>query len=236
MINDNLPKAVVFDLDGTLINSAGQVASILNDLRVELGKPIMPVSSYVPWISLGGVCLIKNGLGVTDDQAPELLNKFREIYKNKPTPLDSLIPCVREVLADLKCQGIKICICTNKPRSLALKVLNELNIYKFFDYVNAGGDLPKPKPHPDNLHACLNAVHCEADHSIMVGDSLVDQNLANSCEVPFAWYSAGNDDGVIPHQVEFSFECFSQFVKKLNKINFNQKMKSIELGDITCQP
>lgn len=54
MINDNLPKAVVFDLDGTLINSAGQVASILNDLRVELGKPIMPVSSYVPWISLGG--------------------------------------------------------------------------------------------------------------------------------------------------------------------------------------
>lgn len=221
MIRNNFPKVVVFDLDGTLVDSAKHVASLLNDLRTQLGKPVLPVSSYVPWLSLGGIQLIQNGLEVSEEKAPELLSKFRLDYKNKPTPANSTFPFVNEVLMELSVRGVKQCICTNKPRVLAEKVLSELGLIENFDYINAGGDIPTQKPHPDNLLRCLNAMGVSADDAILIGDSVVDQKLANGCGVSFGWYSGGNDDGVNAHQVNFKFESFSQLIKLLETRNLN---------------
>ena len=224
MKKQDFPKVVIFDLDGTLVDSAKHVASLLNNLRTQLGKPVLPVSSYVPWLSLGGVQLIQNGLEVSEADAPELLSQFRLDYKNKPTPLDSIFPYVKEVLVELSSRGVKRCICTNKPRVLAEKVLNELGLIKHFDYINAGGDLPKQKPHPDNLLTCLTATKHGPEDAILIGDSVVDQKLANVCGVAFGWYSAGNNDGVNVHQVDLVFEDFSQLINLLETRNLNRKV------------
>lgn len=212
---NNYPKVVVFDLDGTLVDSGKDVASILNDMRIELGKTILPISSYIPWLSLGGLSLIKNGLEVSEVQAPELLNKFRLKYKNKPTQHDCLFPFVEETLIELVARGINLCICTNKPRMLAEKILNELGLMNKFDHMVACGDLATQKPHPDNLLKCLSLMGCSAEDSILIGDSAVDQKMANACQVSFGWYSGGYDDGVSQDQVEFSFKDFSQLISKL---------------------
>ena len=224
MTTNTLPKVVVFDLDGTLVDSAKHVATLLNDLRIQLGKPTLPVSSYVPWLSLGGVQLIQNGLEVSENQAPELLSKFRLDYKNKPTPSNSIFPFVNEVLIELAARGVKQCICTNKPRVLAEKVLNELGLIKNFDFINAGGDLPSQKPHPNNLLSCLNATGVAAQDAILIGDSVVDQKLAIACGVSFGWYSAGNDDGVDANQVNLVFEDYSQLVNLLETRDLNLKL------------
>lgn len=215
-----LPKVVIFDLDGTLVDTAKHVTALLNDLRIQLGKPVLPVSKYVPWLSLGGVHLIQNGLEVTEVEAPELLNKFRLKYKNTPTPSNSIFPYVNEVLFELAARGVKQCICTNKPRALTEKVLSELGLIEKFEYINAGGDLPTQKPHPDNLLRCLNATGFSVQDAIFIGDSVVDQKLANACGVSFGWYSGGNDDGVNAAEVDLVFENFSQLISLLENKNY----------------
>lgn len=79
----------------------------------------------------------------------------------------------------------------------------------------ADGDLATKKPHPANLIYCLNAFGVLPSESLFVGDSKVDQDLANSCGVPFAWFSAGYDDGVVEQNVSFEFNNYSLFRKYL---------------------
>jgi phosphoglycolate phosphatase len=159
--------------------------------------------------------LIQNGLEVAEAQAFELLNIFRLNYKSKPTPLDSIFPYVTEALLELITRGVKLCICTNKPRILAEKVLRELGLINNFEYINAGGDLPSQKPHPDNLLKCLFATGANAHDAILIGDSVVDQELAAACGVSFCWYSAGNDDGVDGSKVDLKFEHYSKLIQLL---------------------
>ncbi len=203
------PQLVIFDLDGTLVDSGMQVAALLNELRQDLGKPPLSLDCYVPWLSLGGLQLISHGLEISQDAAPAFLSKFRESYRLQPTPQDSIFPGVRSALDELGAQGIEMSICTNKPRGLAEKILRELGLAQYFKSMCAGGDLPTQKPDPANLRRCLDAHGVTGERAIMIGDSRVDQKVAVACDVPFGWYVGGNDDGVIEAEVDFQFADFT---------------------------
>jgi len=77
----------VFDLDGTLVDTATTVVSILNEKRLELGLAMETASFFYPWLSLGGEHLIENALSVQRESVPEHLSDFREPYASKATPL-----------------------------------------------------------------------------------------------------------------------------------------------------
>jgi len=118
---------------------------------------------------------------------------------------------VEFVLAKLNKAGIRLTICTNKPRKLAEKVLSETAISQFFDFVCAGDDLPTIKPNVANLLACCDAVNVEPALTWLVGDSSVDQNLALGTGVPFIFHRSGYDDGVKQEKCYRIFATFADF-------------------------
>jgi len=193
---------IVYDLDGTLVNSAEQVLQILNILRFDLGLEPLVIGQVASTISLGGEDLIRQGLAVPDKDVVTYLDKFRKLYSEFNTTETSVYPEVHSTLETLMAKDVALSICTNKPRNLAEKVLYETNLMRFFEYINAGGDLPSKKPHRDNLIACVRHFNITFDNVYLVGDSSVDQNLAINSDVKFIFYASGYNDGVDLNKVE----------------------------------
>ena len=210
-------NAVIYDLDGTLVDSAPVVAAVLNKLRRKIGLPALPQKSYYRWISMGGLELVGNALNVPPNRSEVYLSEFRAMYLDEPVPMNSLYPGVHDVLQLLKNSEIKLGICTNKPRKLAEKVLKDTGITQFFDHVVAGDDLPTKKPHIDNVNASLKALGAAPRRTLFVGDSTVDQRSAENAGIAFAFFSLGYDDGVNQTRTAFNFDEHSDLIMQLNK-------------------
>jgi len=189
-------KLIIYDLDGTLIDSAKIVSKIINQMRTEIGLESLTIKQLVPWLSMGGEDLIANSLEINSDRVHSYLFEFRQRYLELETPNESLYPGIKDVLNNLLKTGHKLAVCTNKPRVLAEKVLRETQLHDFFGYINAGGDLPYKKPHPDNLVSCLSFFDASSQDAILVGDSKVDQELGKATNVSFVQYLPGYDDGI----------------------------------------
>lgn len=198
---------VIYDLDGTLIDSAKTVLSIVNEMRCELGKETLDKGSLVPWISLGGLQLIANALELDQSVAEKSLEDFRGRYLQYCSQESDLYPEVRQTLNALSQSNKNMAICTNKPRNLVDKILAELSLGRHFDCIVAGGDLTTQKPHPQNLLKCLNHFSCAPESAILVGDSTVDQKIAHACEVPFAFFRPGYNDGVDAAQATIALDA-----------------------------
>jgi phosphoglycolate phosphatase len=196
-----LASYVIYDLDGTLIDSASVVHKILNHRRAQLNKPPLERHTLLPWLSLGGEELIAAALELNAAQVDDELHNFRAEYAVSPTPFDSVYPGVRETLMQLVQAGVGLAICTNKPRHLARKVLQETQLQDYFAFVSAGGDLPMKKPHPQNLQVCLEFFGAKPSEILYVGDSTVDQQLCQALGVPFVHFLAGYNDGINSNQV-----------------------------------
>lgn len=189
-------STIVYDLDGTLIDSAATVAALLNDLRAECAAPPLTKEQFTPWLSIGGKKMIAAALSIPETEAQPYLDIFRKRYALLPTDQATLYPAVLETLSKLEAQGIQLGLCTNKPRPLTEKILAETGLGNFFKVICAGLDLPAGKPHPDNLHACLTGLGSSPEETLVVGDSRVDQAMAETCGTGFVFFSRGYDDGV----------------------------------------
>lgn len=190
-------SSIVYDLDGTLIDSAIVVAELLNELRAERALPPLAIEDYKPWLSMGGHAMIAAALHIEEAASESALVTFRRRYFERPTDPATLYPAVPDTLARLKDDGLHLGLCTNKPRALTNKVLAETGLADFFEVICAGNDLTTSKPHPDNLLLCLKALGSRAEVTLMVGDSTVDQRLAAASGARFVFFSGGYDDGVV---------------------------------------
>lgn len=191
-----MAQLIIYDLDGTLIDSAKVVSGILNQMRSEVGLSHLTIEQLMPWLSLGGEDLVANALEISLEKSQPHLHEFRKRYSQVSTLEDSLYPGIKECLQDFLKSGYHLAVCTNKPRALAEKVLKETKLDDFFGYINAGGDLPYKKPHPQTLLSCLSFFGVGVDEAILVGDSTVDQRLSKATEVAFVQYLPGYDDGI----------------------------------------
>jgi phosphoglycolate phosphatase len=209
-------KLIIYDLDGTLIDSAAIVGSILNGMRSELGKSQLDQHELVPWLSLGGDDLIFHALEIPRSRVQLYLEVFRNRYYQLPTPRESVYEGAREALNQLITSNIKLAICTNKPRKLAEKVLREIDLLDKFSFISAGGDLTTKKPDPRNLQICLENLAEEASHAFLVGDSSVDQQISTLAGVSFIQYAPGYDDGINAGEVSFKINHHSEIFNFIN--------------------
>jgi len=202
---------VAFDLDGTLIDSASMVHQIINTLRDERGLEEISRSELIPLLSIGGEEMIEKTLKTASEETPIMLACFRTRYYNLKTDPEILYRGAVQALQELRKEGVELSLCTNKPRSLTRKILNEVGISAYFETICAGDDLPTRKPSPENLKACLQGPVSKYNYIYMVGDSTIDQRLALDAGARFIFFASGYDDGVIPRESEYIFSHYEKF-------------------------
>jgi phosphoglycolate phosphatase len=194
------PALVVFDLDGTLIDSAPDMHRAVNLMLADMGCPPLSLPEIRTMVGDGASALIARALAarqcVTADPT-KALAQFLEHYEANPTACTPTFPGVPETLERLQAFGLTLAICTNKPTRLTHMILERLGINRFFVRVIAGDTLPFRKPDPRALIEVLNVFGTPPAAALMVGDSEVDAATAHAANVPFILMTYGYHRGPI---------------------------------------
>lgn len=196
-------KTVVIDLDGTLLDTAMDLASAANKMLVELGKPELPLATIQSFIGKGIQKLVKRSLtnSLETEPEPELFAKALPIYERHYR--EHLYTYTRPYLGvvdgldALKQEGFQLACITNKAEAFTLPLLRAAKLLDYFEMVLSGDSLPQKKPDPmPLLHACKH-FQIEPHELLLIGDSLNDAIAARAagCNifcVPYG-YNEGRD-------------------------------------------
>jgi len=205
----NRQRAVVWDLDGTLVDSAADIAASLNRLLAEEALPALDDDRIRNMIGEGVAVLIRRGLeahGITPEgkRLEQLVERFLVIYSEVATAATRLFPGAREALQSLCEAGLRQAICTNKPEAITRQVLAGLGIADCFDVVIGGDTLPRNKPDPLPLRTALEGLDVTPERSLMVGDSAIDVQTAHAAGVSIAFVTFGYGPGPShPHEADY---------------------------------
>lgn len=178
-------KLVMFDLDGTLLDTAPQIAEAANRMLVALGRPMLPQAQIKTYIGEGVQNLIKRCLTGHPNVEPDadLFEQAQPLYHGFYTAnaTESLpYPGVLSALQHLQQQGYTLACVTNKPEKFTLPLLKQAGLADFFAMVISGDSLPKKKPDPlPLLHICRTLAVLPAE-ALMVGDSDTDITAAHA--------------------------------------------------------
>lgn len=181
---------VVFDLDGTLIDSAPDIHAGANGLLADEGLPPLSMAEARSFIGNGAAVFVQRmraARGIPDSEQARLHAEFVRRYDDFVS-LTHPYPGVIAALQALKDQGHPLGICTNKPHRPTLAILRHLGIERFFATILGGDSLPVHKPDPAPLHAAFAAL---GGPGLFVGDSEVDAETAQRAGLPFLLYSGG---------------------------------------------
>lgn len=191
-------RIVLFDLDGTLVDSAPDLVAAMQRLRVELGEPDVDVSAVGAVVSKGGRAMLRQGFPGCDEARIEvLLPRFLELYSTSIATHSRLFSGIEEVLSGLEAADLPWGIVTNKPGWLARRLLSALTLDQRCAALVAGDSLAQRKPDPEPiLHAC-KLVRRNPGQCVYVGDDARDIEAgrnANTMTVAAAWgYLNGED-------------------------------------------
>lgn len=214
-------RTIAFDLDGTIVDTAPDLADALNTALVSLGRPRVELSAVRTMIGHGTLPLLRKGLEATGgvDQAlidagyPVLMQFYADHICDKSTPY----PGVEAAWDDLAAQGIALAVCTNKPASLTHRLIETLGWQGRFAAIVAGDTLPESKPHPAPLHLAVK--RAGGGSAAFVGDSIVDIETAKAAGVPSVAVSFGFADRPAPELgADAVIDHFSELVPTLARL------------------
>ncbi len=179
--------ALVFDLDGTLVDSAADLQAALNETLHEIGAPPLPLAAVRGMIGDGAAALVQRGLaarGIAQGLLPEHLARFLAIYEADPAARTRTYPGVRETLAALQADGRRLAICTNKPQAATLAVLRALDLESFFAAIVGGDLLSARKPDPRHVLGAVARLGASPAVAAMIGDNEHDVAAAKAADLP----------------------------------------------------
>jgi len=184
-----LPLAVIWDLDGTLVESAPDLATALNALLNEEGQHGHAIEDVRPMIGGGVAKLIERGFRAADAaldpaECDALVPRFMELYTACATDSTHLVPHAREMLLHFYHAGVKQGLCTNKPIGVTRQIVDALDISGFFAAMIGGDSTAEKKPNPLPLLTCLEQIEVSPRDAVMVGDSGADVGAARAAGVP----------------------------------------------------
>jgi len=180
------PQALLFDLDGTLVDSRGDIAAACNAALAAHGRPTLPLGSILPMVGDGARMLIMRALAAVEVPGEPLLEEvvatFRDYYLAHPCVLTTMLPGAREILDEARLDGLSCALVTNKPRDVTLALLQALGLESTFAAVWGGGDGPL-KPAPNGVLSALTRLGVAAADAWMIGDGPqdIDAGRAAGC-------------------------------------------------------
>lgn len=180
--------AMVFDLDGTLIDSVPDVAAALNRLLAEEGRRELSVAEVKTLVGEGARVLVEEAFVLTgraadDVDVPALVDRYKAFYAAHPADHTIIFPGAVAALERLARSGRLLGVCTNKPHDLSLLVLDALGLSPYFAAV-LGGDFPRRKPDGEHIRETLRRMGAEDGPAVMVGDSATDVAAARDAGLP----------------------------------------------------
>lgn len=185
-----MPRLVMFDLDGTLIDSVPDLAAAVDRMLAQLNRPPAGVEQVRTWVGNGVRVLVRRALAgsidheaVSEQDTEQALAIFMELYADSHA-LTALYPGVRETLKWLKSQGIEMALITNKPGRFVGPLLDEMRIGRYFRWIISGDTLPQQKPDPAGLNVVMQMAEVSAAEAVFVGDSSSDVRAAKAAGVP----------------------------------------------------
>lgn len=196
-----VPRSILFDLDGTLVDAVPDLAEASNRMLAELGEPLRSEAEVGNFVGKGLGVLVERVLneGRRPHDAAECaaaLSIFRRHYADTNGQRVTIYPDVRETLATLKEQGIPCAIVTNKAAEFTEPLLAMLGLDGYFQCIVSGDTLPQKKPEPEPLlHACA-ALGVAAHEALMVGDSANDAEAARRAGIPVLLLTGGYSEGL----------------------------------------
>ncbi len=187
--------ALLFDLDGTLIDSALDLANAVNLLRTHLDLPELPVATALSYVGDGATKLITRALPA-GMYRPEHLQLFLKLYADNLIIHSRCYPGIQEFLANHS--NIPLAVVSNKPHHLAIALLEGLQLRDYFKLVIGGDSLAEKKPHPLPILHTLQRLNVEPQSSVMIGDHHTDLRSAQAAGVAscFCSYGFGHSDGL----------------------------------------
>jgi phosphoglycolate phosphatase len=184
---------ILFDLDGTLIETAPEICDAVNDTLRRFDLPEVTQQQVNDWIGHGTRELLIQALahaGRTEvaavrasDSLALIAAEFDRHYQSRCGTRSQLYPQVREVLTALRERGVKLAVVTNKERRYTATVLHAHQLMPLFDWVVSGDTLPTKKPDPAGIHSCLAAFGVPRQRALFVGDSSIDVATARNAGV-----------------------------------------------------
>lgn len=192
MLDRRVINHIIFDLDGTLVDSNATCVEILSAMLAERGSDRVIDPQWArSYMSRGGLDMVSALLGeACGDPNAELL-EFRARYHRHETSVDTLYPGVIDNLLRLAAGGFSFSICSNKPQALCEKVLSDTGLAHQFPIVVGGQHGLRPKPASDLLDAVIARLEHDIAHCVFVGDSELDHTVALNAGLPFHFMTHG---------------------------------------------
>jgi phosphoglycolate phosphatase len=204
---------LVFDLDGTLVDTAPDLIAATNHVLELVGAPPVDVESLRPWIGHGAKYMIEMAIGplsakLTPEDHDQLLERYLAYYAENIAVTSQPFDGAVDALERFQAAGAKLAVCTNKMERMSKTLLAELNLARYFTVIAGRDTFDAFKPHPNHLLETIRTAGGDAARAIMIGDTGVDVATAKAAGVPIIAVSFGytytpvhefDPDAVIDH-------------------------------------
>jgi phosphoglycolate phosphatase len=210
-------RALVFDLDGTLIDSKADLVNSVNATLREMKREALPQDLVASYVGSGAPVLIRRALGGTpsEEELKRALAFFLVHYEEHKLDHTHLYPGVAETLAELK--SLPMSVLTNKPAKVSVRILEGLGVAQYFRSIYGGNSFETKKPDPLGARQILSEFNAASQEVAMVGDSEVDVQTARNAGMPsvIVNFGFGTHDRVA-HPADVYIDTFEQLRHYVN--------------------
>ena len=217
-------RSAIFDLDGTLADTAADLIGAANALLIERGLQPLDPEAARNTAGRGGKALMsmgfeRAGAPVSRTELEAMFPAYLEAYHARIDQETRLFDGVVETLDALKSDGWLLGVCTNKPEALAVELLKRLNVSGYFGTIVGADTLPVRKPDPRPVWETIDRIGGDRDRAVMIGDTQTDRDAARNAEIPVILVSFGYATGPISAlQPDAAVSTFADLAKTLPKL------------------
>jgi len=219
---------ILFDLDGTLVDTAPDLMSAHNHVMKKYGYPTKSTEDIRNLVGKGAGALIgrsiwgqaKKEFGKIEDEKikNKMVTEFIDFYAKNIVKESKLVNGVKEFLKWCKNQNISMAVCTNKQEHLSNDLLKKIGIYDYFEYVAGSDTFDYCKPDPRHLTSVIEILNGDIKKTLMIGDSETDANAAKAAEIPVILlengYTEKNSDEIYHNHLVKDFINIDKIVSK----------------------